>query len=169
MKPTLNPGDIHLIVNGKLNVMQAFNSDGTPSNIFPTVKPGGGLVHTASAFPHGAYGPDQSVKGGDTIAQLYTLGVAIPTGEQEPFEVRRSYGWWFIPMNDYEGKMAKFGRAGFGMHGGGKVSDFWDPWQELTYTMGCVRLHNAVVKALASAVDRVVGRGNTVWLTVTQE
>jgi len=156
MKPPLKPGDYHVMVDGKANHSKIFNSDGL-------------LIRTMDVFPHGENGPRQDVRGGDTVEGLYLLGKPRWTGDDEDLQtVRRPYGWVFIPMGDYEGKEAAVGRDGIGSHGGGRIADYWDPVQVLTYTHGCVRHHNQDARWLAKLVESVKATGNSVWMTVIQ-
>lgn len=156
MKPELGPNDIHVVTDGATNREKVFNAQGQ-------------LLKEYDVFPHGANGPSQEVTGGDTVAELYLLGEPQWTGNTEDVAtVKRPFGWVFIPMGDYEGKEASFGRAGEGDHGGGHMDDFWDPQQKLTYTHGCVRHHNEDVAWLARLVEATHAKGGKVWQSVTQ-
>ena len=155
MKP-LGPHDLHVVVDGRTNKEKVFDCKGT-------------LLKEFDVFPHGANGPSQEVTGGDTVAELYLLGAPQWTRDDEDLEtVRRPYGWVFLPMQDYEGQEAAFGRSGIGSHGGGHIADFWEPRQELTFTHGCVRHHNEDVKWLALQVEATHKLGGQVWMTVLQ-
>ena len=156
LKPTLGTNDIHIVVDGKVNIEKVFNSKGQMLKEFP-------------CFPHGANGPSQEVTGGDTVAELYLMGIPQWTKKTEDLEtVRRPYGWVFIPMDDYEGREASLGRSGIGHHGGGHLADFWDPSQVLVYTHGCVRAANKDVAWLAKLVESAQSKGGKCWMTVNQ-
>lgn len=156
MKPPIKPGDVHVYVDGKHNVEKVYDSNGK-------------LLHTFQVFPHGINGPNQAVRGGDTVENLYKLGKPRWTQPNEDeANDKRPYGWVFIPMLDVEGKQTAVGRAGFGAHGGGEWGDYWAPKQKLTYTMGCVRHHNEDAKTLAQLVEKTHQSGHTVWMSVDQ-
>lgn len=156
MKPPMKPGDYHVYVNGRDNTEKVWDSNGK-------------LCNTFSVFPHGIGGPDQTVNSGDTVEQLYLLGAPIWTRDDEPVEaVKRPYGWVFIPMDDYEGRLTSLGRAGLGAHGGGRLVDHWAARQQLVLTRGCVRHHNEDAKWLAQLVEKARKTGNRVWMSVDQ-
>lgn len=152
----LNKNDIHVIVSGKSNTAQVYDAEGK-------------LLQEFDAFPHGVNGPAQNVTGGDTVAGTYKYGKPVWTQESESVaEVKRPYGRCFIPMLDINGVEAAVHRAGIGTHGGGRISDYWDLEQQLTYTMGCVRLHNKDVVYLGHLVDGRTSINACVYVTVSQ-
>ena len=149
------PKDIHVVVSGKTNTCRVFLANGH-------------MIRTMPAFPHGAYGPRQDVTGGDTVEATYQLVDPIWTRKNEDQETRRKFGWVFIRMLDIQGKEALFHRSGIGAHGGGHIRDYWEPKQELTWTMGCVRFQNVEAEWLAHLVESTTKSGGKVYMTVSQ-
>lgn len=150
------PEDFHLLVSGAANKAKLFDAEGREVKEF-------------DCFPHGATGPSQDIVGGDTVVGVYTLGPVVWTLNGDDLEtVKRPYGWAYIYMGDLEGKEAAVDRAGEGVHGGGHIQDYWDAHQQLTYTHGCVRLHNEDVKWLAHLVEVQSVKKGTVYMSVSQ-
>lgn len=166
MRPKMKPNDLHVVMDGKTNLAKIFNSKGElidhqfspnlPKGVYPV-------------FPHGINGPRYDVTGGDTPPGLYKFGLPQFTRTDESVSnVKRPYGRCFIPMIDFEGVEAAVGRLGIGHHGGGKIADYWDDYQELTYTLGCPRGHNKDVEWMAHKILELDKVGGVVWCSVFQ-
>lgn len=152
---TLTPKDFHAMIDGKANHYKLYNAHGA-------------LIREGPCFPHGQHGPRQDVWGGDTVAGTYKLGKPQWTQPNEDEEVKREYGWCFIPLVDYQGVAAALSRGAFGYHGGGHWADHWAPKQELTYTNGCCRGENEEVDWMAHKTEEVHAAGGDIYWTVQQ-
>lgn len=76
-----------------------------------------------------------------------------------------SYGTGKIKLIPVEGEVVKHGRTGIHIHGGGGVlprlkEDPYAPYQRLTSTIGCIRMHNADVNTLIGLIQNANQSGD---------
>lgn len=161
MKPTLKPGDVHIVINDFermfLGEAKCYNAKGEMEWIIP-------------AICKGVNGPRVDVWGGDTPPGLYLAGALYETQGNEPWNVWSSYGKWCIDLEEQEEQEAKVGRAGICWHGGDP--DRTPPlqqMQQLTETYGCVRSHNRDLDEIViPALKRIRANDGRMWITVNQ-
>jgi hypothetical protein len=91
--------------------------------------------------------------GCDTPPGLYKLGAVYRDYDDNPKPARNAtamaYGWYSFDMVELEGQEKQVGRAGIMLHGGGTGCGWpgaWAPQQNLLPTLGCVRVHNCVLR-----------------------
>ena len=162
MRPTLAPGDHHLIANDINETMTAWSADGRKLWAIPCLCRGqGGETQWRSPRTDT---PPSLFKVGRVWRDYETLGPnpAIVPAELVPF------GWYFLELVDQQGLSQQLGRSGFGIHGGGSglgARGSWAPYQPLLPTWGCPRVHNA---DLRDKIVPLLDRG-TIWLSVLQE
>lgn len=154
-KPKIQPGDFHLVVNDFDESVKIFNSKGE-------------LEHKLPCLAKGVRGPSTWRWGGDTPPGLYKLGVHYVSQEWEDlYAVWYPYGKHCFDMVEQENQENERGRAGICLHGGGSSApDPLAPYQELTPTHGCVRMHN---KDIEDYIVPLVTKRNTVWVSVYQD
>lgn len=158
------PGDYHLVVDDKAEVMAAFNYDGQ-------------RLWSIPALARGQSGETEwTITGSDTPPGLYRVGQiyrdydSTPVPGQVPSSTRDrlAYGWYSLDLVDLEGQESRHGRAGIMIHGGGSALGWPGAWAErqpLIPTLGCVRLHNIDLR------DKVVPLADSgvVYVSVLQE
>ena len=107
--------------------------------------------------------PGQFFRHGPCPRGTFRLGKPVRT-------VLKAFGPWFIPVTDLPGvtgPMARFKRAGIGIHGGG--SGLRNPLallQGWVNTHGCIRVQNAVCHQIAALVQTAQSNGEPVHLQV---
>ena len=162
LRPSLTPGDHHLIANDRSETLTAFSHDGRRLWVIPCLCRGqGGDAEWRSPRT-------------DTPPSLYKVGAVWrdyerigPAPRVVPAELI-PFGWYFLELVDQQDLSRLLGRSGFGIHGGGSglgSRGSWEPYQRLLPTWGCPRVHNADLR------DRIVpllGSG-AIWLSVLQE
>ena len=134
-------GDSYLLVNDRDEDMEAYDHSGTFLWKVPCLARGQGAD---TEWRH---------TGTDTPPGLYKLGTVYRDWEKNPNPPRdatlMAYGWYSYDMVELEGQEKKVGRAGIMLHGGGTGCGWpgaWAPRQTLLPTLGCVRVHNAVLR-----------------------
>jgi GH24 family phage-related lysozyme (muramidase) len=165
LRPTLKPGDHHLIANDVNETLTAWTHDGRRLWRIPCLCRGQGRE------------AEWNRTGTDTPPGLYRIN---PKGiyrdyEQDPTATftpdRRAYGWYSFDLEGLEGQegpTSKPYRDGIMVHGGGSACGWpgaWSPRQALHPTLGCIRLHN---QDLRDRILPLLGLG-TVWISVLQE
>lgn len=161
VKDLMKPGDLKLYSNGRDNVEKLFDHNGKQLKIMG--------YDSIPCHPHGVNGPNQTIRGGDTVESIYKLGLPIwTTSSDDVEEVKRPYGHVFIPMIDVQGNMHKVGRDGFGIHGGGAWEDYWNLRQVLRNTLGCNRHWNEAAVWIAHLVEKLHKTGNVIYNQVDQ-
>ena len=153
MKPT----DYHLVASSVTKRLKAFQGDGK-------------LLFEIDCLCDGQH-PNWRASGGDTPPGLYKLGQVyddrtvpsvIPSDR-----TAYAYGWITFDMIDLEGNEDNNYRAGICMHGGGTglgYPYYWDAYQELIPTYGCIRLHNADLVEILELTKK-----GTVFVSVYQD
>lgn len=156
----MNVGDAHVVFNGQSRKLK----------FFLLTARGAELRHVWECHDVGVNDANVGA-GSDVYGHLckcppglrYTLGApqALNPGEAP-------YGYYFTPIyDDPAGDMAKHGRAGIGIHGGGSdLPDPFEPRQGWEYTFGCLRLQNIDNAQFAESVRYVQSAGGTVFLDV---
>ncbi|MFO7630257.1 MAG: L,D-transpeptidase [Prochlorococcaceae cyanobacterium] len=156
----VKPGDSYLLVNDRIEQMEAFDHTGKLLWKIPCLARGQGADN------------DWKHNSTDTPPGLYKLGQLYPDYEQNPnppcSDTAMSYGWYSYDMLELENQEAKVGRAGIMLHGGGSACGWPGAWaakQSLVPTLGCIRLHNIELR------DKVLPlyRQGTVYVGVFQE
>lgn len=164
-KPSLKPGDYHLVVNDISEKAKLYKHDGT-------------LVWEDNCLARGQYGETQwKTPRSDTPPGLYKLGAVyedhLSLGDHPACSrTLLAYGWASIDMVDLEGNEDGSGRAGIMLHGGGSGCGWpgaWDRCQHLIPTLGCVRMYNHRAEELAELTKKLRRTGNTVYVSVYQE
>lgn len=92
----------------------------------------------------------------------FRLGSPIRTDSQ-------AFGAWFVPVLDPKtgGPMARFGRSGIGIHGGGTgLPNPYAPRQGWRKTHGCIRLQNYELEEFVRWLQRAQGAGFPTILSV---
>jgi hypothetical protein len=153
-------GDSYLLVNDRDQDMEAYDHSGKFLWKVPCLARGQGAD---TEWRH---------TGTDTPPGLYKLGTVYRDWEKNPNPPRdatlQAYGWYSYDMVELEGQEQKLGRAGIMLHGGGTGCGWpgaWAPRQTLLPTLGCVRVHNAV---LCERILPLYEQG-TVYVGVFQE
>ena len=164
-RPTLSPGDHHLIVNDIAETLTAWTHDGRRLWQIPCLARGQGREaewnRTGTDTPPGLY-------------RVNTQGI-YRDYEQDPAATftpdRRAYGWYSFDLEGLEGQegpRSKPLRDGIMIHGGGSACGWpgaWAPRQTLYPTLGCIRLQNI---DLRDRILPLLGLG-TIWVSVLQE
>lgn len=163
IRPTLRPGDHHLIANDVNETLTAWTHDGRRLWRIPCLARGQGRE------------AEWNRTGTDTPPGLYRVGTVHRDYEQDPAATftpdRRAYGWYSFDMEGMEGQegpTSKPYRDGIMVHGGGSACGWpgaWAPRQALHPTLGCIRLHN---QDLRDRMLPLLDLG-TVWISVLQE
>jgi GH24 family phage-related lysozyme (muramidase) len=163
LRPTLKPGDHHLIANDVNETLTAWSHDGRRLWRIPCLCRGQGTE------------AEWNRTGTDTPPGLYRAGKVYRDYEQDPAAnftpERRAYGWYSIDLEGLEGQegpTSKPYRDGIMLHGGGSACGWpgaWNPRQELHPTLGCIRLAN---QDLRDRILPLLDLG-TVWISVLQE
>lgn len=164
IKPSIQPGDYHIVVNDEAETVKCYDSTGK-------------LLWKKPALAKGWNGRTTRRNGGDTPPGLYKLGTLYRSQPEESKEdVWFPFGPLCWDLEEQEGQENERGRGGICLHGGGSAAP--EPladYQLLTVTSGCVRMHN---KDLADHVlplthkwdgKRWTRRTNRVWLSVWQD
>lgn len=160
MKPKIEPGDYHLIVNdseGKFNSeAKLFNSSGK-------------LLWVKDCLAKGQ-SPDYSQRNGDTPPGVYKLAYLTVTQDWENAATWHAYGKYFWDLGNVSGAEEKYGRAGVGLHGGGSSApDPLAPYQQLVPTCGCIRMYNKDLEAVILPLwQETQANGSTIWVSVNQ-
>ena len=162
-RPTLRPGDHHLIANDIAETMTGWTHDGRRLWQIPCLCRGQGME------------AEWRRTGEDTPPGLYLIGKIYRDYELDPrprFTAdRRAYGWYSVDMEGQEGQegpTSKPYRDGIMVHGGGSACGWpgaWAPGQDLHPTLGCIRLHNIDLRDRILPLTQL-GR---VWVSVLQE
>jgi hypothetical protein len=165
IRPTMKPGDHHLIANDVNETLTAWTHDGRQLWRIPCLCRGQGKE------------AEWGRTGEDTPPGLYRIN---PQGihrdyEQDPTATftpdRRAYGWYSFDLEgpeEQEGPTSRPYRDGIMVHGGGTACGWPGAWnfrQGLHPTLGCIRLHNQDLR------DRILPMLDlgTVWISVLQE
>jgi hypothetical protein len=166
IRPTLKPGDHHLIANDGNETLRAFTHDGRPLWTIPCLCRGQGgeaeWHRTATDTPPGLY---RINKGG--IYRDFEEAASSKVHSA----TRCSYGWYSFDLEGLEGQEgpnSKPYRDGIMIHGGGSACGWpgaWAPRQTLYPTLGCIRLHN---QDLQARILPLLPLG-TVYVSVLQE
>lgn len=152
----------HVVFNGQSRRLKFFTDDATvpqPRHDWECHD-----VGIADGEPGDPYGHNHKCPPGE-----YTLGSPIPS-QTPPDPVQDApYGFWFTALWDTPESqaMARHGRAGIGIHGGG--SDLPDPFaarQGWEWTHGCLRLQNEDNEAFTQSLRYILGHGGDARLTV---
>ena len=160
IKAPVKAGDSYLLVNDRDQDMEAYDHTGQ-------------LLWKVPALARGQ-GADTEWRhtGTDTPPGLYKLGRVYRDYEANPSPPRdatlQAYGWYSFDMVELEGQEKRVGRAGIMLHGGGTGCGWpgaWAPQQKLLPTLGCIRVHNIVLR------DRILPlyEQGTVYVGVFQE
>ena len=157
-KPTLKSGDFHLIVNDEAETIKCFDHTGK-------------LRWTKPALAKGWNGRTTWRNGGDTPPGLYHLGQYFPwTTPPDTAEILAAYGHCCWDMVEMENQENERGRSGICLHGKGSK-----PYQPLTVTSGCVRMHNKDLEDYVLPLTHVyrnnrwTKRNNMVYISVFQD
>jgi hypothetical protein len=152
-------GDTHLVVNAQSETLKAYNFHGTLQFEVPCLAMG----LTA----------DWKANSGDTPPGLYRLGQIYrdfdDCGANPGYDrTLIAFGWYSIDLIDLEGNEDGSGRAGLMLHGGGTACGWpgaWAALQKLFNTLGCLRVHNQVLR------DRILPltQKGTVYVSVWQD
>ncbi|MGB5135425.1 MAG: L,D-transpeptidase [Prochlorococcaceae cyanobacterium] len=159
-KAPVKAGDSYLLVNDRDQDMEAYDHTGQ-------------LLWKVPALARGQ-GADTEWRhtGTDTPPGLYKLGRVYLDYEADHSPPRdatlQAYGWYSFDMVELEGQEKTVGRAGIMLHGGGTGCGWpgaWAPQQKLLPTLGCIRVHNIVLR------DKVLPlyEQGTVYVGVFQE
>ena len=165
IKPRIQPGDYHLVVNDTAETVKCYSSTGK-------------LLWTKPALAKGVNGPTTWNNGGDTPPGLYRIGTLYRSEAGESKEaVWYPYGPLCWDLEEQENQENVRGRAGICLHGGGSAAP--NPladYQPLYPTHGCIRMHNRdtveFILPLTHKWDAKRGwvrRGNNVWVSVWQD
>ena len=168
MSAILKPNDASIVFNGSSNRMKFYYVDAysRPDLRHMWEAHDVGVLDNSSAI---AYGHDCKIPPGG----YYKLGVPQECGPASEDGV--AYGWWFTPIEDNaEGTLAKFGRSGLGIHGGGTgLSQPFSQHQGWEATYGCMRMQNIdngmsvpASGSLVYSVNYVQKSGGTVYLSI---
>jgi len=160
IKAPVKVGDSYLLVNDRDQDMEAYDHTGK-------------LLWKVPALARGQ-GADTEWRhlGTDTPPGLYKLGTVYRDYEANPNPPRdatlQAYGWYSFDMVELEGQKSSIGRAGIMLHGGGTRNGWpgaWAAQQPLLPTLGCIRVHNIVLR------DKVLPlyEQGTVYVGVFQE
>src|SRR5712691_463173 len=144
----MHPKDLHLIFTAREETLALYSASGTLL-----------LRHEArnKTVRDGQYGHDGNCPPGD-------FALLPPRHENTP-----AFGKWFVPIIDAapHGPMARYGRAGIGIHGGGSgLHDPFAPWQGWVVTEGCIRCLNADLEQIVILLNGCFAAGAHAWLTV---
>jgi len=163
IRPSLKPGDHHLIANDINETLTAWTHDGRRLWRLPCLCRGQGKE------------AEWNRTGTDTPPGLYRIGKVYRDYEQDPAANftpdRRAYGWYSFDLEGLEGQegpTSKPYRDGIMLHGGGSACGWpgaWGPRQTLYPTLGCIRLAN---QDLRDRILPLLDLG-TVWISVLQE
>jgi hypothetical protein len=160
IKAPVKAGDSYLLVNDRDQDMEAYDHTGRLLWKVPALARGQGAD---SEWRH---------TGTDTPPGLYRLGTVHRDYDADPDPPRdatlQAYGWYTFDMVELEGQEKTVGRAGIMLHGGGTGCGWpgaWAPQQKLLATLGCIRVHNIVLR------DKVLPlyEQGTVYVGVFQE
>jgi hypothetical protein len=168
IKPTLNPGDFHLVVNEESERIKCFDHEGAD--------------HWGKALPALARGVGGSynLPSGNTPPGLYEMGTLYISKAWESYwKIWAPYGEYCYDMEERENQENSRGRAGISLHGGGSAApDPLAPMQILLPTHGCVRMHNLHIKQFilplthyrwpATKFGLLLRRKNRVYISVWQ-
>lgn len=161
--PVLKVGDFHLVANGKSGLIKCYDHVGD-------------LKWTKSVLAKGWAGPSTHVTGGDTPPGLYILGTLYISKPWEPRKIWAAYGKYCYDMEEQENQENKRGRAGISVHSGGSgLSKPLAPYQPLTHTSGCLRMHNKTMREFVVPLTHRIVMGmhirkkNTVYISVYQD
>ena len=162
-RPTLRPGDHHLIANDIAETMTGWTHDGRRLWQIPCLCRGQGME------------AEWRRTGEDTPPGLYLIGKIYRDYELDPrprFTAdRRAYGWYSFDLEGQEGQEGPTStpyRDGIMVHGGGSACGWpgaWAPGQDLHPTLGCIRLHNIDLRDRILPLTQL-GR---IWVSVLQE
>jgi hypothetical protein len=142
-KPKRNPrefgfkqNDSHVVFNAVTKTGKAYSFDGK-------------LLWEKPALLDGQHA-NWKVYQGDTPPGLYKIGDIYNDyglyGNSPVYDrTLMAYGWASFDLVDLEGNEDNNGRSGVMIHGGGTglgFPNFWNPYQKLLPTWGCIRMHN---------------------------
>lgn len=162
IRPSLAPGDHHLIANDRSETLTAWSHDGHRLWVIPCLCRGRGGDAEWKAPRTDT--PPSLYKVGDVWRDYDRIG---PDPRVIPAELI-PFGWYFLELVDQSDLSRRLGRSGFGIHGGGSglgSRGSWAAYQTLLPTWGCPRVHNADLH------HRIVPllRSGAIWLSVLQE
>lgn len=146
-------GDYHLIVHAGTNLATMYDTKGTK-------------LWEKPCLPTGQRA-DWTAHGGDTPPGVYKIGAVWRQYQDPPSHYDRPYGHICFDLIDYEGNEDSNGRGGIAIHGGGTGlpgTGYWDDYQKLLPTLGCVRMHNKDLYL----IDNCLSQGD-VWVSVYQD
>jgi len=149
----IKPHDYHMILNAQARSLKLF--DATGKEVFQ-------CEARNRTVNNGQWGHWGNCPPGE-----YVLGKPV-------FKDTVPFGRWFIPLLDYgdHHTMAKFGRSGIGIHGGGSglarpmAPRQSPPW---VVTHGCFRILNLSLAELEQKVAGCQANGGTVYVTVVAD
>lgn len=163
MRPPLQSGDHHVIVNDVSETATCWTHDGRRLWQIPCLARGQGKE------------AEWEQTGSDTPPGLYRCGKVYRDYEQDPTARftpdRQAYGWFSIDLEGQEGQegpTSKPYRDGIMIHGGGTACGWpgaWAPRQALHPTLGCIRSHNQDLRDRWLPLLQL----GTVWVSVLQE
>lgn len=162
IKTIMKSGDLHCVVNAKTNMAVVFTAKGEK------LKKANGDNLTFPAFPWGQH-DDWRSNAGDTPPGLYKAGLIYEQIRgRDAAHICNAYGPFCIDMIDLEGQESSNGRAGISMHAGGSgLPDPWAPYQPLTYTHGCIRVHTKdLTDVIVPLIRKTQKAGYTFYITV---
>lgn len=155
LKTQMKSGDFHMVISADTNKGTVFNAKGEKQFTIP-------------CFPWGQHA-DWHATNGDTPPGLYKVGVVYTQVRgRDSRAICNAYGPFCLDLIDLEGQERDNGRDGVSIHGGGSgLPDPWADYQLLTYTHGCVRVHNKdLVDKLTPLVRKCQKAGFTFYVTV---
>lgn len=159
LKTQMKDGDIHAIISAKSNMLVPYDFKG--NKIKDVV---------IQAFPWGQHA-DWHTTNGDTPPGLYKAGlIYTQVRGRDSNAICNAYGPFCVDLIDLEGQERDNGRDGVSIHGGGSgLPDPWADYQALTYTHGCVRVHNKdLVDKLVPLIQKTQKAGRTFYVTVVR-
>lgn len=151
-KPEIRQGDVHFVVNAKSRKIKCYDSNGKMK----------WMTEARCEATNGGYQNFQ----GNTPPGLYKCGAPDDVLSSE--SDRNSYGPWFVPLEEQEGQMSRYGRAGIGVHGGGSglANPYYSPKQGWVVTHGCIRVQNDDLNRFVKTVFHTRRSGRNAWLSV---
>lgn len=162
LKTKMTPLDVHIVVDAVDNRMKVFNYLGD-------VVQRQGKDCIFNALCEGQH-DNWKRQSGDTPPGLYKCGVIYYQDPQRDKGIINAYGRYCIDLIDLEGQETNYGRSGISIHGGGSALTYpLAPWQTLTATLGCIRVHNKDLEDdIVPLVKEVQQRGGTVYVSVVR-
>ena len=146
-------GEYHLVISAASNKATMYSYGGTKLWEKPALAMG----------QHADWKSNQ----GDTPPSVYRIGAVWRQYQDPPSHYDIPYGHICFDLVDYEGREDNNGRGGIAIHGGGSGlpgTQYWDNYQKLLPTHGCVRMHNKDLYL----IDECLSKG-AVWVSVYQD